>query len=67
MDSKNIIQKALTLSPTERLFIIEALSKSLSEPNQNIEEYWKKEVEHRYKSFMEGKMKSVSYQKTEQK
>lgn len=47
MDSKNIIQNALTLSPTERVFIIEALSKSLSEPNQDIEKYWKEEVEIR--------------------
>ena len=61
MDSKNIIQNALILSPTERLFIIETLSKSLSEPNKDIEEYWKKEVEKRYQAFQDGKIKSISY------
>ncbi len=63
MDSKNIIQNALALSPTERVFIIEALSQSLSEPDQNIETFWKEEVEKRYKAFMQGKIKSIPYEK----
>jgi|WetSurMetagenome_2_1015567.scaffolds.fasta_scaffold795031_2 putative addiction module component (TIGR02574 family) len=62
MDSKNIIQNALSLSPAERVFIIEALSQSLSEPNQNIETFWKEEVEKRYKAFKEGKVKTISYE-----
>ena len=61
MDSKNIIQNALSLSPAERVFIIEALSQSLSEPNQNIDTFWKEEVEKRYKAFKEGKVKTISY------
>jgi hypothetical protein len=48
MDSKKIVQEALGLSPAERLFIIEALSKSLSEPNLEIEKFWKEEVEVMY-------------------
>lgn len=67
MDSKNIIQNALTLSPTERVFIIEALSNSLSEPNQDIEKYWKEEVEKRYKAFMDGKIKTISYEQISKK
>jgi len=63
MDSKNIIQSALTLSPTERVFIIEALSQSLSEPDKNIEVFWKEEVEKRYNAYMQGKVKSISYEK----
>ncbi|MBL1214720.1 MAG: addiction module protein [Ignavibacteriae bacterium] len=63
MDSKNIIQKALTLSPTERVFIIEALSQSLSEPDKNLEAFWKEEVEKRYNAFMQGKVKSIPYEK----
>ncbi len=61
MDTKNIIQNALTLSPAERLFIIEALSKSLSEPDKEIESYWKEEVEKRYEAFLNGKIKSIPY------
>ena len=67
MDAKNIIQNALTLSPTERVFIIEALSKSLSEPNQDIEKYWKEEVEKRYKAYMDGKIKTISYEQISKK
>ena len=63
MDSKNIIQSALALSPTERVFIIETLSQSLSEPDQNIETFWKEEVEKRYEAFMQGKIKSIPYEK----
>jgi len=62
MDSKNIIQNALNLSPAERLLIIEALSKSLSEPDQEIDKYWKEEVEKRYEAFIKGKHKSISYE-----
>jgi putative addiction module component (TIGR02574 family) len=62
MDTKSIIQNALNLSPAERLFIIEAISKSLSEPDKDIEKYWKEEVEKRYEAFMNGKIKSIPYE-----
>jgi putative addiction module component (TIGR02574 family) len=62
MDSKNIIRNALSLSPVERLFIIEELSKSLSEPDKDIEKYWKEEVEKRYEAFISGKVKSIPYE-----
>ena len=62
LDSKNIIQNALNLSPAERLFIIETLSKSLSEPDKEIERYWKEEVEKRYEAFINGKYKSIPYE-----
>ena len=61
MDTKNIIQNALNLSPAERLFIIETLSKSLSEPGKEIDKYWKEEVEKRYEEFLNGKRKSIPY------
>jgi len=67
MDSKNIIQSALTLSPTERVFIIETLSQSLSEPDKNIEVFWKEEVEKRYKEYMKGKAKTIQYEKVMKK
>jgi len=62
MDTKNIIQKALDLTPAERLFIIETLSKSLSEPDKDIDKYWKEEVESRYEQFVKGKIKSIPYE-----
>ncbi len=61
MDTKNIIESALDLSPAERLIIIETLSKSLSEPNIEIDKYWKDEVEQRYTAYLEGKSKTIPY------
>ncbi len=61
MDSKNIIKNALNLSPAERILILEALSKSLSEPDKEIDKSWKEEVEQRYKAFVDGKIKTISY------
>lgn len=64
MDTKNIIQNALGLTPAERLFIIETLSKSLSEPDKDIDNYWKEEVERRYEEFVNGKIKTIPYKYT---
>ena len=61
MDSKSIIENALNLSPAERLLIIETLSKSLSEPDKDIDKYWKEEVEYRYKEYINGEIKSIPY------
>jgi len=61
MNSKNIIKDALNLSPAERILILEALSKSLSEPDKEIDKIWKEEVEQRYKAFVDGKIKTISY------
>jgi putative addiction module component (TIGR02574 family) len=62
MDTKNIIQNALSLTPAERLFIIETLSKSLSEPDKDIDKYWREEVERRYEEFVKGKIKTIPYE-----
>ncbi|MGB5287192.1 MAG: addiction module protein [Ignavibacteriaceae bacterium] len=62
MDTKNIIQNALSLTPAERLFIIETLSKSLSEPDKEIDNFWKEEVERRYELFIKGQIKTIPYE-----
>ncbi len=62
MDTKTIIQNALNLSPAERILILEALSKSLSEPDNEIDNAWKKEVEARIKDYSDGKIKTISYE-----
>ena len=61
METKNIIQSALSLSPAERLFIIETLSQSLSEPNSDVEKLWKDEIEQRYNAFLSGEIKTIPY------
>lgn len=62
MDAKSIIDNALNLSPAEKLLVIETLSKSLNEPDVNIEKYWKEVVEQRYAEYLEGKIKSIPYE-----
>jgi len=62
MDTRNIIQNALSLTPAERFLIIEALSKSLSEPDKDVDKYWKEEVERRYEQFVNGKIKTIPYE-----
>jgi putative addiction module component (TIGR02574 family) len=61
MDSKGIIKDVLNLSPAEKLYIIEILSQSLSEPDEKIDKYWKEEVEQRYGAYLNGKIKSIPY------
>ena len=61
METKNIIKSALSLSPAERLFIIEALSQSLSEPNSDWEKLWKDEIEQRYNALQSGEIKIIPY------
>jgi putative addiction module component (TIGR02574 family) len=61
MDTKYYLQNALNLSPAEKLYIIEVLSQSLSEPDKNIDHLWKGEVESRYEDYQNGKIKSISY------
>lgn len=61
MDSKSLIQDALNLSPAERLYIIEILSQSLSEPDKEIDKYWKDEVEKRLEAYKKGQLKTITY------
>ena len=61
MDSKGIINDVLNLSPAEKLYIIEILSQSLSEPDEKIDKFWKEEIEQRYTAYMNGKIKSIPY------
>lgn len=61
MDTKGIIKDLLNLSPAEKLYMIEILSQSLSEPDEKIDKYWKEEVEQRYTAYVNGKIKSIPY------
>ena len=60
MDSNSLLKDALNLTPAEKLYLMEMLSKSLSEPNINIENIWKEEVEKRYQDLVQKKVKTIS-------
>lgn len=60
MDTKSIIEEALRLRPAERLLLIELLTKSLNQPDENIEKIWAEESEKRYQALKENKVKSYT-------
>lgn len=67
MDAKNIIDNAVNLSTAEGLIVIETLSKNLGEPNADIEKYWKEEVDQRYATYLDSRVKSILYEEVTKK
>jgi len=67
MDSNSLLRDALNLSPAERLYLIEMLSKSLSEPNLDIDNLWKDEAEKRYQALLQNKVKTIPFKDIEKK
>ena len=59
MSNKEIIESALKLSPTKKLFIVESILNSLDEPNKEIESIWLEEAEKRLKAYREGKLEGI--------
>lgn len=60
--AKTVISKALHLKPAERFIVIEALIRSLDNPDPIIEKTWAIEVEKRLKAYKAGKTKTVSFE-----
>ena len=61
MDTNAILKEALNLRPAERLQLIEMLTRSLNEPDPDIEKIWAEESEKRYKALEEGRIKTISF------
>ncbi len=59
--TKTVISKALHLKPAERFVVIEALIRSLDNPDPAIEKTWGQEAEKRLKAYKAGKLKTVSF------
>jgi putative addiction module component (TIGR02574 family) len=67
VDLQNLIRNALNLTPAERLFLVDAISRSLNEPDEQIDRLWKNEVEKRFEAFKSGKLNAVDYDKIRNK
>lgn len=65
--TKQIISKALNLKPAEKYIIVEALLKSLDEPDPRIEKIWAQEAEKRYEALTKGKVKILSLSEVKMK
>lgn len=60
--AKTIISKSLNLKPAERFIVIEALIRSLDNPDPAIEKTWVIEAEKRLKAYKAGKAKTISFE-----
>jgi putative addiction module component (TIGR02574 family) len=59
MSNKEILEQAMTLKPVDRLMIIDALLRSLDEPDLKIDELWAEEAEKRLKAYRRGRLEVV--------
>lgn len=60
---KDIIEKALSLNPLEKVDVVDRLLSSLDQPDHAITELWTKEAESRLDAYEKGKPKAVSLEK----
>ncbi len=65
--TKEIISKALHLKPAGKYIIVEALLKSLDEPDPRIEKIWAEESEKRYEALIKGKVKTMPLSEVKKK
>lgn len=59
MRTKDLLDEAIKLKPEERFVLVEALIKSLDEPDKKLDEIWAEEAEKRLKAYREGTLEGV--------
>jgi putative addiction module component (TIGR02574 family) len=59
-ETREILDRALELPAVEKARLIDQLLSSLDEPDEAIDELWRKEVEDRIQAYQAGQLKSVS-------
>lgn len=59
-DTQEIIDRALSLPPADQALVVDKLLSSLDQPDEAIDDLWRKEVEDRIRAYGEGRLKSVS-------
>ena len=62
-----ILEKALTLKPTQKAELIDKLLSSLDMPDKEIDELWAKEAENRLDAYEQGKIKALALEKVLEK
>ena len=60
MSNKEILERALTLKPVDRLIIIDGLLRSLDEPDAKIDELWAEEAVNRLQAYRDGRIEGIS-------
>lgn len=59
-DTDQILKEALELPPIERANLIDKLLISLDQPDEAIDEIWRREVQDRIAAYEAGKITTVS-------
>ena len=59
-NTQKILKNALGLPTLERASLVDRLLSSLDQPNEQIDDLWRGEVEDRIKAYKAGKIKAVS-------
>jgi putative addiction module component (TIGR02574 family) len=59
---EQLLKKAMGLSPTERIQLVEAILYSLDKPDSEIEKSWIAESEARYKAYKRGELEAIDWE-----
>ena len=59
MNAKTLLDEAIKLKPAEKLALVEALVKSLDEPDEKLDRIWAEEAEKRLTAYRQGKLKGI--------
>lgn len=59
MGSKDILNKALELSPDEKISVVDGILRSLDEPNANLDKIWADESEKRLRAYRSGNLEGI--------
>ena len=62
MDKKEILERALKLSPEERLEVVEVLLRSLGDPDPELDKIWAEEALRRLDAYRAGKIKGYPFE-----
>ncbi|MCH8136998.1 MAG: addiction module protein [Proteobacteria bacterium] len=59
MGSNDILNKALELSPDEKISVVDGVLKSLDEPSANLDKIWADESEKRLRAYRSGNLEGI--------
>jgi len=59
MGSKDILDKALELSPDEKISVVDGILRSLDEPSENLDKIWADESEKRLRAYRSGNLGGI--------
>lgn len=60
MGTRELIERALKLDPTDRLKLVDQVLHSLDEPDPKVEQIWIEEAERRLTEYRAGKVRGIT-------